>query len=492
MNTTRRDFLKALAGVVAAGLTGTYRADGAEIENGKFTSTKPKVLPWAGDNYTLGHRLRDGDIPKAPDKADRTADFVIVGGGMAGLAAGHFLKDKDFVLLEQYSETGGTSSGGSYRGIDFSRGAVCTDRPYGLKADLFTELGLKPTVISAEETAWHCYGQWHKDIRGNDRFHRELTRLQGEINSARKDINLADSTFSQFLSGYDREFLNLLDNTAKAFFCSGTQGVSAGAGFFMVRALTSDSYVCDGGNSGIARALKSSITGSGPNRCATDCFVWSVERKDNGASVVYSDSSGMHRIDCKHAVVATPPMVALRIIPELPAQLKVAFAQLEYGAFVVANICMPEKILQSPYQSFADAPHPLTQLILAEAPYIASGRYKPEMGSVLTVYYPYSYGAAGRAQVMALNKDKLAAALINELSALMAPIKNHVEQVEITRWGHAVIVPRPGLSSLMNKSNQYTTEWMTFAHSSAGGGQSLEGAISAARNAADACLRKLA
>lgn len=45
VNTTRRDFLKALAGVVAAGLTGTYRADGAEIENGKFTSTKPRCCP---------------------------------------------------------------------------------------------------------------------------------------------------------------------------------------------------------------------------------------------------------------------------------------------------------------------------------------------------------------------------------------------------------------------------------------------------------------
>ncbi len=501
MGASRREFLKILTCLASCGVTGSFSAEGSE-KKPSAGQTPYQVLPWEGDNFKLGHELRDGKLPKFPDKADKTADFVIVGGGMAGLACSYFLKDQDFLLLEQYANTGGTSRGGTYNGIDYSMGAVCTGSHDGVFGQLFEELNIKPATISPEETAWHAGGQWYKAVKGNDKFHHELNRMMSDIEAITKAENgsspyarlkagkIDDVTFSQYLSGYDKEFLGLVNNTCQSFFCSTPDEVAASAGFFMIRALTTNSYVFNGGNSGIAKALRQAVDKVAPTRVHPSCFVWSVQSIPTGATVIYSDGAGeMHRIDCRHAVVATPPLVALRIVPDLPQSMKETFRQLEYSAFLVANFCMPKKVLQNPYQSFADEPYPFGQMVMAEAPYLANNAYKPGMGSVLTVYHPFGHGAAGRARLLAAQKDELAASLIAQLSKLLEPIQNNLEQVVFTRWGHSGIVPRPGLHQIMQNIKQQN-DWMTFAHSTASGGASFEGAVMSGRMAADRCLKR--
>src|SRR5215831_2190465 len=66
-----------------------------------------------GGNATLGHRMRDRQMP-APTESTRTG-IVIVGGGIAGLAAARRLNRRgknDFVLLELEAEPGGNSLSG--------------------------------------------------------------------------------------------------------------------------------------------------------------------------------------------------------------------------------------------------------------------------------------------------------------------------------------------------------------------------------------------
>jgi hypothetical protein len=176
-------------------------------------------------------------------------------------------------------------------------------------------------------------------------------------------------------------------------------------------------------------------------------------------------------------------------VSQLPESLRSKWHQIDYAAFVVANFCMPKKVLQYPYQSFADEPYPFCQMTMAEAPYELSGRYKPEMGSVLTVYHPLECGPVGRHELMMLKRDEFAASMVTELSRLFEPLQSNLDQIEITRWGHAFIVPKPGLSAVLHTANQLNNDWMTFAHSSAGGGQSLEGALEAAHSASNRCLK---
>src|ERR1700733_2351823 len=99
------------------------------------------------------------------------------------------------------------------------------------------------------------------------------------------------------------------------------------AGSILANDFFDKSFVLPGGNPCLTRALvaninrkKASHTGSHKGspideRLKTGCFVWAVEIKEDSASVVYSDKGGhMHRVDCKHVIIASPPMVTGRIL----------------------------------------------------------------------------------------------------------------------------------------------------------------------------------
>nr|MDQ3745165.1 NAD(P)-binding protein [Acidobacteriota bacterium] len=73
-----------------------------------------------GASDRLGHLIRDGLRPEPASEAWERAGVVIVGGGVAGLAAAwRFLKAgfEDFVLLELEAAPGGTARSGERHGV---------------------------------------------------------------------------------------------------------------------------------------------------------------------------------------------------------------------------------------------------------------------------------------------------------------------------------------------------------------------------------------
>ncbi|HEY9868637.1 MAG TPA: hypothetical protein V6D08_05685, partial [Candidatus Obscuribacterales bacterium] len=74
--------MKALAWLFAAGVAEPLAGLIQETEAAPSGKGRPpyRLLPWTGDDFTIGHRLRDGDIPRLPVDCERTVDFVIAGG----------------------------------------------------------------------------------------------------------------------------------------------------------------------------------------------------------------------------------------------------------------------------------------------------------------------------------------------------------------------------------------------------------------------------
>jgi len=480
--TGRREFLALMGSIAAGAMTGVFSESSAQ------STDQYALKPWAGDDFTLGHKLRDGDLPKLPLESERKVDFVIIGGGMAGLACAHFLRNENVLLLEQYAQTGGTSSGGSYRGIDYSMGAVCTGSNDGNHKKLYDELNIAPAVVPEGDIAWRYDGHWQLGQTGAGNFYKELSRLKSELHGADR-TKLDKTTFKDWLSSSDPKFASLMDNICRSWSCAGSDQVVGSVGLGIMDALSTPSYVFEGGNSGIARALFHNLEKSGSGRCQTSAFVWKVEKQGNGGSVVYSDKAQrLHRIEARHVVVCTPPFITRRIVSGLPDKLLKNFAKLEYGAIVVGNFCMKKKVFNNPYQSFADGNFPFSQMIMAETPYQIKGSYKPEMGSVLTVYHPFCTGAAGRARLLGTDRKKLAESLVKRLGELVEGFQGSLEEVVLTRWGHAFVIPRAGVSEALSEIKGVNPEWMTFAHSTAAGYQSLGGAIHSAKYASDRCL----
>lgn len=76
-------------------------------------------------------------------------EVIVVGGGMAGLAAAWFLEDRDVLVLESGAAAGGRVVAGTWRGWTYARGAEYIGPPEGALGRLIADTGLTPVEIPA-------------------------------------------------------------------------------------------------------------------------------------------------------------------------------------------------------------------------------------------------------------------------------------------------------------------------------------------------------
>src|SRR5947209_13268311 len=121
MTPTRRELLATCLGVPAALTLG--------CQSGKTPLPAGEIV---GPSDAVGHRLRDGWRPVPAADAWESAGTVIVGGGVAGLAAAWRLARAgrtDFTLLELEPVPGGTARGGTAAPGPFPWGAHYVPAP---------------------------------------------------------------------------------------------------------------------------------------------------------------------------------------------------------------------------------------------------------------------------------------------------------------------------------------------------------------------------
>lgn len=515
---SRREFLKNLNLLLALGAGSTlseflFDCNSAVAKNPKVDSLllsanghRYKVMPWTGDNFTRGHELRNGDIPKFPEHAEATYDFVIVGGGIAGLTSAYYLKDHNYLLLEQYDELGGNSRGSSYRGIDFSYGPAYVGDLEGLAGKLFEEIGLTGYKLLPPRNAWYVKGEWLPGVDGNkqhilykefDRFFSEAKPLwqqmgewQGSMPNLESDLGRLDAVpFSSVLTSYDPLFVEMIDRFCKSTLCGSVSGLSALAGYMLLQDPRGIAHVFKGGNPAIANALKAKLNAVNSPRNKTGCFVWNVTAKEDGASVVYQDSQGvMHKVNCRKVINCAPPLVSARITTGMSDTTKALLLSFKYGAYLVANFCMKKKVFNGSYDNWVGAPFTFTDVITAETPYIDSNSYKPSMGSVLTMYHPWTPGSEGRGLLFEGDRERFSTDLVEQMHKLVPQFDANLEKVVLSRWGHAMVVARPGFFKLVQKLQAEKTGSYILAHNSMHGLPCAESAIGAARHAADVAL----
>ncbi|MBS1997774.1 MAG: NAD(P)-binding protein [Cyanobacteria bacterium SZAS LIN-2] len=524
---SRRAFLLQLSGLMAAAYAlDNQTALAQTLAKRKGDLQAPAgytISPWTGDDFTLGHRMRSGDGPSFPKHAHQKVDFVVVGGGMAGLASAYRLRNENFLLLEQYNELGGTSKGGEHHGLAYSMGAAYYSQEEGPVAELVDKFGLKPAVLGPDKNSFYFEKNWVNGVDGADSnlLYRNFKRLRSDLTSIMASIGdqepvvpvqnaemlkLDRVNFAGLLTAYDAPFRQFVDRILMSSACADSQRTNALAGSILANDFFNNSFVLPGGNPALARALAAAIKGKSAGksnhvaqenaeheRLKTGCFVWAVEIKENGASVVYSDRSGkMHRVDCRHVIMATLPMVTGRILSGVKNEAKASLFWFRYGSYLVANIICKKRIFKGTYDNFVAPPFDFTDLTVAETPYLKNNTYKPNMGSVLTVYHPWQPGTMGRAVLQEGNRQKLAADLVGSLGELIPGLKDNIDKIIMTRWGHAINIAQVGYYGRISKINSTFGDSYTLSHSSLQGIQCIESAILAGNLAADRALKKKA
>ncbi|HEV2861644.1 MAG TPA: FAD-dependent oxidoreductase [Pyrinomonadaceae bacterium] len=453
-----------------------------------------------GASDRLGHMLRDGLRPEPAAEAWERAGVVIVGGGAAGLAAAwRFLKAgfEDFVLLELEEAPGGTARSGDEHGVvPYPWGAhylPAPTRENRALVSLLEEMGVvegadeegEPVVAEQflcrdpEERVFYR-GRWYEglylhagqseeDARQLQVFNKEVDAWAGWRDArGRRAFNIPVSTCSDDaeVTALDRltmaEWMDargltsprlrwLVDYACRDDYGLRTEQTSAWAGLFyfasrMKRpgAEAQSLITWPEGNGRLVRHLYEKAR----PRVRLGLAVADVRPAEGeGVEVVAVSRDGRQAkgFRASHVVFAAPQFLAKHLIRPYREQPPAHAAEFEYGAWMVANLFLKDRPALS-YGSF-----PLAwDNVLYESPslgyVVATHQRGLDRGpTVFTYYYPLTDAdpRAARTRLLSAGRDDWAEVALSDLARAHRDIRHLTARLDVMRWGHAMIRPRP-------------------------------------------------
>ena len=487
---SRRDLLAAFLGLPAA-LAGCSSRSVPPLPPGQIVGTADGI----------GHRLRDGLRVTPPAERWQRKPVVIVGGGIAGLSGAWRLRKAgftDFTLLELEAAPGGTSRSGTSPLVGYPWGAHYIPKPQRdnrLLVGLLDEMGiLEGRDAAGEPIVGEQYlcrdpqervffkGRWYEglylqagatpdDLAQRERFYAEVNRwvawrdARGRrafalpVASGSDDAEVTALDQLSMADWLDRRQLTSprlrweVDYACRDDYGAHSEDVSAWAGLF---------YFASRQAGGDTHDTQPYITWSEGNGKLVDHFYRQVQPHVQlglaVADIVPTDPEGRRGVDviavhddgraalglhADQVICATPRFMdrfLIRPYREAPPR---HLAEFEYGAWMVANLlltnrpggrgfplCWDNVLYESPGLGYVSATH---QRGLDYGP------------TIWTYYYPLCDGNARTARTRLLGLDWSACAdvALGDLQQAHPEIRTLVERLDVMRWGHAMIRPRP-------------------------------------------------
>lgn len=490
---TRRDILAAFLGLPAALAGCSSGSDTPPLPDGKIVGTADGI----------GHRLRDGLRVIPPADRWQQRPVVIVGGGIAGLsAAWRLLKAgfHDFTLLELEATAGGTSRSGTSPVVSYPWGAHYLPKPLKenrLVVGLLDEMGIlegadaegEPIVAEQflcrdPQERLFFKGRWYEahemylyaaaspdDLAQRQKFYAEVDRWVGwRDGKGRRAFALPTA------AGSDDAEVTVLDKISMAdwldqrgltsarlrweidYACRDDYGahaedVSAWAGLFYFasrkRQAGADSQpylTWPEGNGYLANyfyrqaqphvrlglAVADVVPTDPEGRKGVDVFAVTADGRE---------ALGFH---ADQVLFAAPQFMARYVIRPYRDSPPRHLAEFEYGAWMVANLSLRERpasrgfslcwdnvMYESPSLGYVVATH---QRLLDYGP------------TVFTYYYPMcdKNPREARTRLLGLDWQSCADIALTDLQRAHPEIRTLVDRLDVMRWGHAMIRPRPG------------------------------------------------
>jgi hypothetical protein len=461
---TRRELLALGAGVIA-GCTGKPR----QSINGSFV----------GASHDVGHLLRGGKIPTPV--GERRIPVVIVGAGIAGLSAGWYLARngfRDFEILELEDEAGGNSRFGENRVSAYPWGAHYIPLPTKesrFVRELFEELGVITGYLNGEpqykdeylcfdpQERLYIHGRWQEGLvpalGTSDRDREDFERFRDIVDGykARRAF-----TIPMQFSSQDNDLLQLDSITIRDFLSS--HDLNSPALHWYVNYACRDDYGCDYGDVSAWACLH--YFGSrnvDENAVLTwpEGNGWIVSRlREKLASHIRTGSMVFRvrdsEVDCYDVQEKTSTTIrADRIIFACPTFLAKYLMEksegvdaFEYAPWMVANLeldAFPQQRAGAPI-AWDNVIYDSDSLGYVVATHQSLRVHQPQ--TVLTYYYPLT-GASPRSErerLLDTDWQTWVELILTDLSRPHPEIRELVRNIDIMRWGHAMVRPRPGFT----------------------------------------------
>ncbi|MBI4601260.1 MAG: FAD-dependent oxidoreductase [Planctomycetes bacterium] len=488
---TRRELLVALLGLPFAA---------ASCRRGPRRGPRVPEGEIVGASHDLGHRVRDGLVPAVPADRWTRAAVAIVGGGIAGLSAAWRLERagfRDFVLLELEEAAGGHARSGASRVTAYPWGAHYVPAP--LKEDralvaLLDEMGVlggrdaegEPVVREEHlcrdpEERVFFKGRWYEGLYLHAGASREdlaqLAAFRAEVDrwAAWRDakgcrafaIPLARSSDDPEVTRLDREGFGewvarrgwtsprlrwLLDYACRDDYGMRLEETSAWAGLFYFAARLRGPgaeprplVTWPEGNGRIAAHLLAAVRPRVRLGLAAVDVASGLEAGRPAVRIVAVDRSGAARgFVADQVVFAASQLVARHAIRDWRAAPPAHLAEIEHGSWLVANLHVRSRPREVGFPLAWDN-------VLRESPslgyVVATHQAGRDHGpTVLTYYHPNCDAdpRSARARLLAMDHADSAELVLADLERAHPEIRGLVERLDVMRWGHAMVRPRPG------------------------------------------------
>lgn len=469
---------------------------------------------FAGIDLERGHALRDllaqGPLP-APTLV-RRAQVIIAGGGVAGLAAARSLRlagVHDFALLELEDTPGGNSRAGAVNGVACPLGAHYLPVP-GDHApevqDLLEELGLRQRVAGrwqyderhlchspqerlyferewqegllpvqgVGEATLEQYRRFSQAVGAASRAARftmpQFAALDAKTGLAPAHQALDAMTFEAWLQqqGLDDAHLRwYLDYCCRDDYGAGIARVSAWAGlhYFASRhgfhapgeAVAEDRegvLTWPEGNGWLTQQLAAPLRAQGQLQTGTSVLRIAETRRGVEVDAFNHHSGNVERWQAPRCIVALPVFVAARVVQNPPAFLAQAAQRLQWAPWAVTNIH-----LNAPLADRPGAAPAWDNVIYGDSNpgglgYVDASHQKldPRPGpTVLTYYQALGDVADARQQLATQGAEHWGRAALAALAGPHPDVLQHATRVQVTRYGHAMSIPVPGVQTFLSQ-----------------------------------------
>jgi hypothetical protein len=485
---TRREVLAAFLGLPAA-LAGCS-APARPLPAGEIV----------GPSDRLGHWLRDGvQFTPSADRWERHG-VVIVGGGVAGLAAAWRLRKagfEDFVLLELERDPGGTSRCGVPTAAPYPWGAHYIPAPMAenrLLVELLDEMGVldgrdtdgqpvvgEPFLCRDPHERVFYKGRWYEglylnvgasadDLAQLKAFNAEIDRwvawrdgkgrrafaIPVASGSDDADVTELDKlSVTEWLDhhGWTSPRLRwLVDYACRDDYGATPQDTSAWAGVFYFAsrmrqpgAESQPLVTWPEGNGRLVQHLYEQVGGQVRlGVMATEVIPTDPEGR-RGVDVIAFDHprESVQGFHADQVIFAAPHFLTRYLLRPYRDQPPPHVAAFEYGAWLVANLTLKDRPGERGFPLSWDN-------VLYESPslgyVVATHQLGRDRGpTVFTYYYPLcdTNPHAARTRLLGMDWQSCADVALTDLTRAHPDIRTLVERLDVMRWGHAMIRPRP-------------------------------------------------
>lgn len=532
------------AAPLAVGLTGCDPRSGLPNELADEVDLASITGRVVGPSMALGHRLRTGQLPAAPE-VETTLDVVIAGGGMAGLCAGRRLVAaglQDFRLLELEDRLGGNSTFGENAVSAFPWGAHYLPEPTAestivrrLLRDMGLEIGRRADGRPIYDPRHLCHSpqerlfvgnRWQPGLSLRDvaepedaeevaAFEAQMLYFQGyRDGSGRRAFALPME-----LSSRDPELL-ALDDISMAedldrrgwrsprlrwyldYCCRDDYGCSlaqasawAGWHYFCSRPADAEVLTWPEGNGRLTRYL-AGVLG---DRARTGQMVYAAERDGGGehpwrVSVWDARADRAYGLRCSRLIYSLPRFTA----PYIVRGDRVRPEGFSYSPWLVANLVV-EPPQGTGIQGRPGSRPAWDNVFFGSRSlgYVVANHQDLKVArstEVWTYYLPLvdRRPSEARAWLQTAQWSELASAVLGDLSQAHPDIVKRVRNMDFMLWAHAMIQPLPGfIWQRRLEAIGERDDGLVFAHSDMSGMSLFEEASYRGVLAAEDVLRSL-